>query len=200
MTELGVVEGVDLSRLHPRPKHILVRWRKRVETKGGVLMPENRQRAGIMSGEVVLVGPNCHEAVLPGVEVQFDGLCEKEFLGPQVPGDRDPMFFMRVEDVFGVINRGERVSIQPINGFVLVEPDRPEVEKAGVLIVSKRDEVEDSRVQTGRVTASSNGVQVGDRVVYRRSVAHELKLGDFEGQFRHVVPSKAIEAVLEEAV
>src|SRR3990167_5206282 len=98
-----VIEGVDVNRLKPMPKHIVVEWDGRPETKGGVIIPETRHRASYMLGWVLAAGLDCDESLTVGTRIMFDGLCDKEFIGPECPGDRPPVFFMRAEYVLGVV-------------------------------------------------------------------------------------------------
>src|ERR1051326_4531732 len=119
------VEGVFIASLVLRPHHVLVRWLKRTETKGGVLIPQNRQRKMYMKGTILSVGPNCDPALKPGLNVQFDSLSEKEPWGPWDPADRDPVFFMREEDIHGLLqyDSERRIPPQPVADRALIKPD-----------------------------------------------------------------------------
>jgi co-chaperonin GroES (HSP10) len=109
------VEGVFIASLVPMPHHVLVRWLKRTETKGGVLIPQNRQRKSFMKGQILRVGDGCDLGLREGALIQFDSLAEKEWLGVQDPADRDPVFFMREEDIHGVLtyDSERKVHLQP---------------------------------------------------------------------------------------
>lgn len=98
-----VIEGIPVADIKPMPKHVLVRWLKKTETKGGVLLPQNRQRAGFMRGQVLAAGPGCDSQLVPGVMIEFNGMGDKEWLGVQDPADRDTVFFTRMENVVGLV-------------------------------------------------------------------------------------------------
>ena len=202
----SIVEGVQLALLTPMPHHILVRWPGKKETKGGIIVPENRERLGLMNGDILLVGTDCDERLQPGRTIQFSMLCEKEFMGPQCPGDRDPVFFMRDEDVFGIVTKGpdgRNASLDLINGCVLTKPEIKPSEIAGLITVDR--DAKTSFSVWGEVlqvdTASETGFNVGEEILYPRNMAEELRLGDFEADLMHVVRvglgGKEIEAVRE---
>ncbi len=191
----------------PRDHHLLVRWLCRTETKGGILMPENRVRAGIMKGVILGMGHGCDPRLEVGQTIHFGSYTEKEFVGPECPGDRDPVFFMRDEwanngGVIGIREEGGRLQI--VNGLVLIRPDKNEDVTAGG-IARPTTEVTpwDAQLPGGVVAnmdvdlAGTADFGIGDRVFYRRNTADELKLGDFEGELHHVVSDRAIEAVSE---
>lgn len=197
--EYAVIAGVDLSKLKPRPHHILVRWLDRKVTKGGILMPQNRQRAGIMKGVLLLVGPHCDYRLQVGKTIQFGGLCEKEFLGGETPGDRDPVFFMREEDVLGVRD-GAR--LDPISKVLIVKPDQEDAEKSGIVVVDRKQkgimksgiikQYDDALLQEDDFDAGE-----GFRVFYHSATAEELKLGDFDAEMNHVIKWRDVEMVQE---
>jgi co-chaperonin GroES (HSP10) len=177
------IEGVDLSTLKPLPHHLLVRWPGKKETPGGVLLPQNRERLGLMKGQVLLVGPECDPRIKPGDSIQFSmALCEKEFLGSQTPKDRDPVFFMREEAVLGITSAdGDRhVNIEPVNGCVLVKPDRKPEEMGGIAVVDR--DAKDTFFCWGQVVMLdpqwAHDFRVGDVIGYTRNHAEELKLSD----------------------
>lgn len=100
-----VIENVDMEKFRPMPHHIVVRWLRRLETKGGVLIPEIRERANYCNG-IVLKGSDCTFGDIKKDDlICFDSLAEKEFIGGQQPSDRDPVFIMREEDVMYVDDR-----------------------------------------------------------------------------------------------
>ncbi len=98
-----IVEGLVVADIKPLPKHVLVRWLKKTETKGGVLIPQFRQRSGFMKGQILAVGPKCDPKLQPGVLIEFNGLSDKAWVGQQDPADRDTVFFTRVENVFALV-------------------------------------------------------------------------------------------------
>jgi co-chaperonin GroES (HSP10) len=192
-TGYEVVEGISVKDLLPMPHHLLLRWLDRKETKGGVLMPENRQRKGIMKGVILAKGYDCDTRLQIGDTVQFHGLCDKEFVGPQCPGDRDPVFFMREEDVIGVRMAKH---LLPINGIVLVEPDLAPQEKGGIAIVNRE---QGGMLRSGTVydydTVEIKDLSVGDRLYFHSNIAEQLRLGDFEGRLVYVLRYKDADAL-----
>ena len=131
----AVVEGVKIAELSPRPAHVLVRWLKKTETKGGVLIPQYRWRKGYMKGEVLKAGHGCDARLSPGTVIQFDSLADKEFLGVQDPVDRDTVFFLREEDIHGIITEDDGLKRMVLcNEYVLIRPDEGEAEKAGLSV------------------------------------------------------------------
>lgn len=114
-----VVEGIDMAKVRPMKHHIIVRWLASKETKGGLILPQNRQRKNRMNGVILAVGPKCEpeivEAFENGYRIVFDALSEKEWIGSQDPSDRDTVFIMREEDVLMTLevveaNAGEVVA------------------------------------------------------------------------------------------
>lgn len=193
-----VVDGVEIATLKLMPRHLLVRWGDRKETKHGIIMPQNRQRAGIMKGTVLAVGPECDSRFSKGDVVQFIALCEKEFLGRETPGDRDPVFFMREENVIG-IHMGPG-ALELLNEFLLVRQDQEAEEKAGIKIVNRDQK---TIMNSGIVVRLDNSlspedVGIGQRVFYHSSTADEMKLGDFDGQLVQVVRWRFVEMVAED--
>lgn len=193
-----VIDGVEIETLKLMPQHLLIRWGDRKETKGGIIMPQNRQRAGIMKGTLLKIGADCDPRFEVGQTVQFIGLCEKEFLGGETPGDRDPVFFMREENVVG-IHRGPG-DLEIVNEFLFIEQDQEAEEKAGIKIVNREQK---TIMRSGVVIRADNNlppedVAAGNRVFYHSSSADDLKLGDFEGQLVHVVRWRFVEMVAEE--
>lgn len=192
--EYSVVEGIDLSQLKPMPKHLLVRWLGKTETKGGVILPQNRQRVGLMKGVLLKVGSGCDARLSEGLTVEFDGLCEKEFLGAQIPGDRDPVFFMREEDLIGIVwGPG---NLEMLNKRILSLPDKDAAEKYGLVVLSLEQKGQMvSGVVVSKDAKDDCDFNVGDRVFYDRGTATELKLGDFDGELHHITRSAYVEAV-----
>lgn len=190
--DYSVIEGVPIGNLRPMPHHILVRWPGKNETKGGILIPQDRERLGRMNGEVLAVGPDCDDRLHPGKLVQFSGVCEKEFLGSQSPNGRDPVFFMREEDLFGILykdHKGFDVTMELLNGFVLTRPERKPFEISGV-IVPDRD-AKDSFGVWGEVLQidrkAKTEFNVGDSVLYPRNIAEEIRVGDYSSEVLHLV-------------
>ncbi len=99
-----IIDGVEIEKFRAMPHHIVVRWLGKPETNGGILIPENRQRKMYMNG-LVLKSAASKEDIKVGDRIVFDSMCDKEFLGPECPGDRDPVFMMREEDVFCIDDR-----------------------------------------------------------------------------------------------
>lgn len=100
-----IIENVDMEKFQPMPHHIVVRWLNRTETKGGVIIPEIRERSNYCNGIVLKVSERTNGDVKQGDLVCFDSLADKEFIGGQKPSDRDPVFIMREEDVLYVDDR-----------------------------------------------------------------------------------------------
>lgn len=196
-----VIDGVRVFDLKPMPHHLLVRWLGKAQTKAGVILPQNRQRAGLMKGVLLRVGPECDWRLQEGQTIEFDGLSEKEFLGGQSPDGRDPVFFMREEDVMGIVRPASPPRLEMLNTRLLIKPDLEVSEKNGIVIVRREQKgLILSGVVVARDVESVEDVVPGDRVFYDRAMATELKLGDFEGELHHVVPFKAVEAVEEREV
>lgn len=193
MTETLVIEGVDLSRLNPMPHHLVIRWEGKKETKGGILIPQDRERLGLMNGEVLLVGQECDPRLKPGQLVQFSmATCEKEFLGSQTPGDRDPVFFCREEELIGILQRDlktSKSSIELLNNCLLVRPELKPEERGGLLTVDR--EAPETMCVWGEVLQvdkeSKKGFNVGDVILYKRNVSEDFRLGDFEAEKLHVI-------------
>lgn len=200
----SVVEGVDIASFKPMPNHLLVRWPGKKETKGGILIPQNRERLGLMNGEILAVGPKCNPRFYPGKVIQFSMFCEKEFLGAQNPADRDTVFFMTEENVLGIVHKDVN-AIELVNGNVLTRPEKKPEEVSGLLTVNRDDKTSFSVwgevVQVDAETI--NEYKVGDSILYDRNMAEELRLGDFEAELMHVVRSglggKEIMAVREKS-
>ncbi len=193
-----IIDGVELAKLKLMPRHLLVRWGDRKETKHGIIMPQNRLRAGIMKGTILAVGPECDARIVKGDIIQFIALCEKEFLGGETPGDRDPVFFMRDENVIG-IHMGPG-ALELLNDFLLVSQDRAPEEKAGIKILNRDQKTE---MRSGIVVRLDNSlspedVGIGQRIYYHQSTADEMKLGDFDGQLVHVVRWRFVEVIAED--
>lgn len=108
----AVLGGRSLDDFKPRFGHALIRWLGRRETKGGVILPQNRQRAGMCKGILLRLGPvgDDESELREGQTIIFDLNCDKEFVGPQIPGNEDPVFVMRVEDIMAIDERKEKVA------------------------------------------------------------------------------------------
>lgn len=199
--DYSIVEGFKISELRPRPKHILVRWYSKKETKGGVLLPEYRHRAGILRGQVLAVGPECDKRLTVGCVVQFGGLVEKEFLGPQIPGDRDPVFFMREESVVGLLGHSDDGAILDlINGNVLITPDLKDSEKSGIIIVNREKSLNEYTVSGIVADLDPEGsyeFKKGDRLYYHSQFVEEIKVGDFEAPVKHFIFGNMIEDAVD---
>jgi hypothetical protein len=199
--QYSVIEGVSVDDLILRPRHVLFRWLKRVETKAGILMPQNRQRSGIMKGIVLAVGRDSDPLLARGAFIEFNGLSEKEFWGSQTPGqDRDPVAFMREEDIFCVLRyeAGDKPKLLMLNDWILVRPDKRPAERNGLIVPGTSragpsfgvGEV----IGAGRTVGS---VEAGDRAVYFIGGATELKIGDFQGELHVCVLEEDVCAVIE---
>lgn len=180
----AVVEGVEIAKLQPLPKHVLIRWLKKEETKGGILLPQTRQRSGFMKGIVLAIGPKCDPALEVGQTVEFNGLGDKEWLGVQDPADRDTVFFTRVENVYGIINRGpgDKPVLDMVGTWLLVRPDEMPKEKSGLVMVQQARERE-MRQRAGLigtvVSAGGHTAQkAGDRIAFDATGATRIHLGD----------------------
>jgi len=198
--EREVVEGFGVDDIKPLPHHILIRWPGKQETKGGILLPEDRERAGRMNGVILAIGPECDKRLAVGQSVQFSMHAEKEFLGPQSPGDRDPVFFMREEDLIGILTKdGFKVTIELLNGCVLCKPEIKPEEKSGLLIVDREGKREGNTWGTVLQldTEKDNDFKVGDVVLYKKNMAgalgdspvcaEEFRLGDFSEDVLHII-------------
>ena len=131
-----VIEGIEIAKLKMLPKHVLVRWLKKEESKGGVLMPQNRQRKGYMKGQILSVGPDCSLHLEVGQTIQFESLADKEFLGVQDPADRDSVFAMRQEDIHGIleVEANGFTSFFPLNDYLVLKPDHGPREVGGIAV------------------------------------------------------------------
>lgn len=179
------IDGFDLDTFRPLPYVVAIRWMTKKETKGGVLIPQNRWRKGYMQGEVLAVGADCSPNLLVGETVQFDSLADKEFIGEQDPADRDTVFLIREEDIHGIIRDRDGVkSMDLLNEYVLVKPDLGPDEMSGV-VVPEHLRVQKNFTRSGwivgvgeRVTAEEKykglGMAVGDHVFYDATVSHDV--------------------------
>jgi len=188
-----LVEDVNLSTFKPMPHHLVVRWLKKVESKGGVLYPENRQRKNYMKGEILVSGECDNTDLKEGVTIQFESLCDKQFLGVQDPADRDPVFIMREEDVHGVLipsftNNKMQMIFEPMNEYVLLKPDEGKKE-FGKLIVPESIGKAGEKVWSGVVISVGPkvksepkyrdlGVLPAHRVAYDAFTASEVILNE----------------------
>lgn len=189
-----VIEGYEVDKIKPFPKHVLLRWCHKEETKSGVLIPQNRQRANLMRGQVLAVGPDCDPLLQKGKYVEFNGLSEKEWLGPQDPADRDTVFFIREEELMGVLDGG----FMALGDWVLIKPNEKPRESNGILIPQEKD----PRKRFGTGIVKDVGPQgdpelIGCNVLYNEWMCIDLKLGDFEGELHNLVHSDEVEAVLD---
>lgn len=199
-----VIEGFPLEGIRPLPKHVLVRWMSKKETKAGVLIPQNRERAHLMRGQVLAVGPECDQKLEPGQEIAFDGLTEKEWLGPQSPPDRDTCFFFRVENVYAVVRRvyGKAPEMDMVGSWILVRPDPSAGEKSG-LMLANLDGGERKRTRgawTGEalsVGSEAGSCVKGDMVVYETRFAKDFQVGDFDGEICVVVTDEDVVGIKE---
>ncbi len=195
-----VVEGIRLADMTPLPHHLLIRWNHKEETKGGVLYTHDRQRLNYMRGVVLRQG-FCDGRWFEGETVLFDGLCDKSFLGPQVPGERDTVFFMREEDLFAIIltkESGGSGGLKMVNRRLMIKPDLVN-DHGGIALVNteqKKDGIWGSVVYAD----PQSDVREGEHVIYDKTQKTDVKLGDFDGELHHCVPDKAVEAVALDSI
>jgi co-chaperonin GroES (HSP10) len=157
------IEGINISTFNLRPHHVMIRWLKKEETKGGILLPQNRQRKSFMIGSVLKVGPECVENLIIGSKVQFNSMCDKEFLGPQDPSDRDTVFIMIDDEIHGIIKEGEKSSFHPFHDFVMIKQDEHKKEVCG--LVAPVDPRMPMEPREGVVISVGEGVKPVDEVV-----------------------------------
>jgi co-chaperonin GroES (HSP10) len=211
-----VIEGVDMATFLPRPMHVVIRWLKKTETKGGVILPQNRQRAHFMKGQLLAVGPQCDPKLQPGLLVEFNGISDKEFLGVQDPVDRDTVFVTRVENVFGLVDRapeaegwkGDAELAQAVVGaiprldmvgdWLLVRPEAQPDRTAFGLTIPGQARARAQRQQQGLVgkVLSAGGFvdtcRAGDRIAFDATHATQVHLGDHNAEVVLVIDNDAV--------
>lgn len=171
-----VIEGVDIGTLSLRPHHVLVRWLKKEETKGGILLPQNRQRKSYMVGIVLKAGPESANKVIPGAKIQFNSLCDKEFMGAQDPADRDSVFVMVDDEIHGIIVGADEFI--PVLDLVLIKPDLVQREVSGIIVTAEPGKP--MAAKEGVIVLVGDGVKdeeelsTGLRVAYDPTVAEQL--------------------------
>lgn len=204
-TRYTIVSGLNLTFFKPMPKHLVVRWLGRKETKHGILMPQTRERCGVMSGIILAMGKDCDVALEVGQKIQFGSFTEKEFIGPECPADRDPVFFMAEMDVIGYIQLEPLTylhggTLMPINKNLFVKPDLEVAEKSGLTMIN-RDQKQIMRsgvvMRYDDIGLLDEDVKTGDRVFYHSATAEEVKLGDFTAELIHVVKWNSVELVVQ---
>lgn len=190
-----VVEGVEIDRLKPLPRHVLVRWFRKPETKAGILIPQNRQRAGFMKGQLLAVGSDCDPALKAGMLIEFNGLGDKLFVGVQDPDDRDTVFGTRYENVYGIVGShdGDSSTLDMVGSWILVTPDViPEKRESGLLLPGQARETElrHRRGLTG-IVDSAGGMQsacvAGDHIVFNAANATRIRIGDHNDAIKLVI-------------
>lgn len=197
LEDYSVVEGVNISKLKPLPKHVLVRWLKKEQTKGGIILPQNRQRAGFMKGILLAVGPKCDDRLKVGQTIEFNGLATKEWLGVQDPADRDTVFFTRFENIYAIVDEQDAKKLDFVWTWILVKPDAVPDELRGLLVPdsAKKAQMRQQAGLTGTVV-SAGGMQdacvEGDRILFNATGATELKLGDHNGETHLVIDDEDV--------
>lgn len=185
-----VVEGVDMRTFKPRPHHVVIRWLHKEESKGGILIPQYRQRKLFMKGQVLVSGPECNPRLKWGAVVMFNALgtqenvCEKEFFGVQDPNDRDSVFVCEDIHVLGTLNE-DATKCDMLDNWILVLPDEGPEEKSGLLVpdaMRNRERVYKGG-WTGLVVSIGDYVDkgtcmVGDHIVYETLGAVSVFLND----------------------
>lgn len=201
-----VIDGFDLDTFRPLPYVVAIQWKTKKETKGGVLIPQNRWRKGFMQGEVLNVGAGCSTKLLVGETVQFDSLADKEFLGEQDPADRDTVFLIREEDIHGIIRERDGVkSMEMLNEYVMVKPDLGPEEINGIAVP---DHLRATKNWTrgGRIVAVGErvvsehkymglGMVVGDHILYDATVAHEVLMN---GEMNVIIRAEYVLCVMDD--
>jgi len=176
-----VIEGLQTESVTPLPKHVLLRWLKKEKTKAGVIIPQYRHRAGFMKAQVLALGEGVPEELAVGDLVLFNGLGEKEWLGVQDPADRDTVFFMRAENIYGII--GDGGSIRMLGAYMLVRPDEVKKESSGGVIIAdpiRRDEQRRASAYMGEVVHAGpeSGFSKGARLICDSVGSIMVRLGD----------------------
>lgn len=187
-----VVEGIELAKLHLLPHHVCLRWLHKEESKGGVLLPQNRWRARFTKGQVLAVGPGVNPRLKWGALVMFNALgsqenpCEKEFLGVQDPPDRDTVFICEDIHMLGTLTYDTPESdprVEMLDNWVLVEPDDGADEKRGLAVPDayRNQERVVKSSWTGRVKGVGEYVdtcKAGDWIAYETLGAVSIMLED----------------------
>ena len=198
------VDGVNLDTFKPLPHHLCLRWLKKEETKGGVLIPQYRQRKLYARGVVLSVGPEVNPRLYPGRVVMFNISCEKEWLGVQDPADRDTVFTTMDENVLGTIERdGETTRVDCVDGWILIKPDEGKDYVSGLVRseITKEQERFSATGWFGFVESVGEDVEcckVGDRVAYQAGGSLGILLGDHMGTARCLVLEGMIMAIAGE--
>lgn len=181
------IDGVEVAKVKLLPGHVMVRWLHKEETKGGIILPQNRQRAHFMKGEVLSVASDCRPLV-PGQLIEFDGMCEKSFIGGQNPDGRDVVFVMRIERVYGTVRYEDgKPTLDLIRDHILVRPDVHPSEVGGLIVTETNGENIRRRARSwkGEVLRCGERVEncmAGDRIVYETSLAASIKMGDHNAE------------------
>lgn len=202
MENYDVVEGIEIKNLRPRDKHVLIRWLKKEETKGGVLIPQTRQRSGFMKGEILSVGCKCDPKIQPGCLVEFNGLGQKEWLGVQDPHDRDTVFFTRTENVYGLVSTVDgKPKLDMVNDWILVKPE-VEKEKGGLAVPDTAIEGSMRMRQglIGKVVSAGSDVYScleGDKIAFDATGATKIRVGDHNEEICLVIEDDAVLAEVE---
>ncbi len=198
-----VVDGFKTEEIKPLPKHVLLRWFKKTETKGGIAIPQYRQRAGFMKGQILAVGEDCDSRLKPGVFVEFNGLGLKEWVGEQDPEHRDTVFVTRVENLYAIIVESDCGSplVQAIGYWVFVRPDEPPKEKGGLVIPESARAGRQRREQGLIGTIVSCGFETefirNQRVAFNATGATAIHLGDHNDEVVLIVDADDIEGEVE---
>lgn len=200
--DYSVIEGIVIKDFQPLPHHVMIRWLKKEETKGGIIIPQYRQRAHFMKGIVLALGPRCNVMLEVGQTVQFNGLSEKEFIGVQDPADRDTVFLFTDEQIFGIVSYDEnqKPSIQSVGEWVLVKPDEAKENKIVMTDSVKATVRRNSFAWQGEVVSSGNMADScvpGDRIAYTTSGATGVMIGDHNGIQCVVIHNEDVVGIME---
>lgn len=199
------IEGVEIAKAKMLRGRLMVRWLHKEETKGGVILPQNRQRAHFGKGQVLAIGDDC-KPLMPGQFIQFDAQCEKTWIGEQNPAGRDTVFVMDIERVYGTISRdaGDNPVMDMIRDHILLRPDPHPSEVRGFIVTETIQENERRRAQGWQGTVLRTGEKVdscvpGDRIAYETSYAAPLKMGDHNAETCIIIQDRDVVGILEVA-
>lgn len=194
-----VIEGYSVGRIKLLPRHVLIRWFSKTETKAGIVIPQTRERAHFMKGQLLSVGPDCGQLLKAGQLVEFNGLGQKEWLGSQSRADRDTVFFTRWENIYAIIHydQGDTLRLEMCGEWVLVKPDEYPREKGNLLIPDQVRESAQRRRSglTGVVRGCGADVETcidDDHVIFDATGATQLRLGDHNGELCLIVRGEDI--------
>ncbi len=101
-----IIDDIDIDKFKLRPNHVLLFWRERLSEKKGIIIPDPYRRKSCMSGDIIKLG-RCLEypELAVGQAVMFDGVCDKEFVGPRTGLERH--IIIRAEEIMGILDYNE---------------------------------------------------------------------------------------------